>query len=75
VDQEDITKEEFRQAFRSYFGAEWTELLDTAYKSYDYIAYNDTYFAIRDLHPVENTSLEQFLGDEEFRQSLNIVIS
>jgi len=75
VDQEDITEEEFRQAFRSYFGAEWTELLDTAYNSYAYIAYNDRYFAIRDLHPVESTSLRQFLRDKEFRQSLNIVIS
>jgi len=75
VDQEDITEEEFRQAFRSYFGVEWTELLDTAYNSYDYIAYNDIYFAIRDLQPVESTSLEQFLRDKEFKQSLNIVIS
>ncbi|MDY6857209.1 MAG: hypothetical protein SWO11_21410 [Thermodesulfobacteriota bacterium] len=72
---EDITSEELKNAFRSYFGAEWAEVLDVADKSFIYNAANNAYFAIRDIRHIENLTLEQLSEKKEVRKPPNIVVS
>jgi hypothetical protein len=72
---EDVAAEELQAAFRSYFGAKWAEVLDVADKSFAYNSANNAYFAVRDLRPVENLTLEQLLEEEGVGQPPNIVVS
>lgn len=72
---EDVEAEELQDAFRSYFGAEWAEVLDVAEKSFAYNAANNAYFAVRNLHPVENLTLEQLLEKKGIGQPSNIIVS
>jgi hypothetical protein len=60
---------------RQYFGAEWDEVLAVADKSFPYNAANNAYFAVRDLRPVENLTLEQLLEEKGMGQSPNIIAS
>ena len=64
-----------QDAFRSYFGAELAEVLDAAKKSFSYHAANNAYFAVRDLRPVENLTLEQLLEEKGIGQPPNIIVS
>jgi hypothetical protein len=64
-----------QDAFRSYFGAEWTEVLDAADKSFSYNTANNAYFAVRDLRPEENLTLEQLLENKGIGQPANIIVS
>jgi len=64
-----------QDAFRSYFGAEWAEVLHVADKSLAYSAANNAYFAVRDLHPVENLTLDQLLEEKGIGQPPNIIVS
>jgi len=64
-----------QDAFRSYFGEEWTEVLDAADKSFSYNAANNAYFAVRDLRPEENLTLEQLLENKGIDQPANIIVS
>jgi len=72
---EDVAEEELQDAFRLYFGEEWDEVLVVADKSYSYNAANRAYFAVRDLRPVENLTLEQLLEKKGIGQSPNIIAS
>jgi hypothetical protein len=72
---EDVAAEELEDAFRSYFGAEWAEVLDAAEKCLTYNAANNAYFAVRDLRPVENLTLEQLLEKKGIGQTPNIIVS
>ncbi len=72
---EDVPAEEFREAFRKYFGAEWAEVLDAADKSFGYSALNNAYFSVSDLRPVENLTLEELLEKKAPSVSPNIVAS
>jgi len=72
---DDVAEEELQDAFRLYFGAEWDEVLDAADKSFPYSAANSAYFAVRDLRPVENLSVEQLLEKRAIGQSPNIIAS
>ena len=72
---EDVSPEQLQDAFRSCFGAEWDEVLDVAEKSFAYNAFNDGYFAVRDLRPVENLTLEQLLEKKGIGQPPNIIVS
>ena len=72
---EDVAAEELQDAFRSYFGAEWGEVLDAAEKSFAYNAANNAYFAVRDLRPVENLTLEHLLEERGIGQPSNIIVS
>ena len=72
---EDVTEEGLQAAFELYFGAEWDEVLAVADKSFYYNAANNAYFAVRDLRPAENLTLEQLLEKKEIGQSLNIIAS
>jgi hypothetical protein len=72
---EDVTAEELQDAFRSYFGAEWAEVLDAAEKSFEYNASNNAYFAVRDLRPVEDLTLEHLLEKTGVGQPPNIIVS
>ena len=65
---------EFRHNFKSCFGAEWPEILDTDDKSFGYIACNDTYFAVRNLRLLENLTLLKLYRQKEI-PPLNIIIS
>ena len=72
---EDISEKAFQQAFRSMFEAEWTEVLDTADRSFPYNASNDAFFNVRDLHPVEALTLDQLLEKEAANKPANIIVS
>ena len=72
---EDVAPEELQDAFRSYFGAKWAEALDVAEKSFAYNAFNNAYFAVRDLRPVENLTLEQLLKRKGIGKPPNIIVS
>ena len=72
---EDVSAEELQAAFRSYFGEDWAEVLDVADNSFTYNAANNAYFAVRDLRPVENLTLEQLLEKKGICQPPNIIVS
>jgi hypothetical protein len=72
---EEVAAEKLQDAFRSYFGAEWAEVLDAAEKSLTYNAANNAYFAVRDLRPAENLTLEQLLEKKGIGQTPNIIVS
>jgi len=61
--------------FPKLFGAEWAEVLDVADKSFTYNAANNAYFAVRNLRPVENLTLEQLLEKKGIGQPPNIIVS
>ena len=64
-----------QDAFRRYFGAQWAEVLDVAEKSFIYNAANNAYFAVRNLRPVENLTLDQLLEKEGIGQPPNVIVS
>jgi hypothetical protein len=70
---EDAGMEELQDAFQSYFGAEWAEVLDAAEKSFTYNAANNAYFAVRDLRLVENLTLDELLEQKGIGQPPNII--
>ncbi len=72
---EDAEAEELRDAFRSYFGAEWAEVMCSSEKSIAYNAANNAYFAVRGLHPLEDLTLEQLLEKKGIGQPPNIIVS
>lgn len=72
---EDVSPEELQEAFRSYFGAEWAEVLDAVDKSFAYNAFNNAYFAVRNVRPVENLILDQLLEKKGISQPPNIIVS
>ena len=72
---EDVAAKELQDAFQSYFGAEWVKVLDVAEKSFTYNAANNAYFAVRDLRPIQNLTLEQLLEKKGKSQTPNIIIS
>jgi hypothetical protein len=72
---EDVAEKELQDAFRSYFGAEWAEVLDAAEKSFTYNAYNNAYFAVRDLRPVENLTLTQLLEKKGITRPPDVIVS
>jgi len=72
---QDVPAEELQHAFQSYFGAEWDGVLDAAEKSFPYNVANNAYFAVRNLGPVENLTLQQLFEQEGIAQPPNIIIS
>ena len=72
---EDVVEEELQDAFRLHFGSEWDEVLAVSDKSFSYNAANDAYFAVRDLRPAENLTLEQLLATKGIGQPPNIIAS
>jgi hypothetical protein len=64
-----------QDAFLGYFNAQWAEVLDAAEKSFTYNAFNNAYFAVRDLRPVENLNLEQLLEKTGIGHPPNIIVS
>ena len=72
---EDVAAEGLQDAFRSYFGVEWAEVLSVSEKSFTYHAANNAYFTVHDLHPVENLTLEQLLETKGINRPPNIIVS
>ena len=72
---EDVADEELQDAFRNYFNAQWAEVLDVAEKSFAYNAFNNAYFAVRNLHPIENLTLDQLLEKTGINQPPNVIVS
>ncbi len=72
---EDVAEKELQDAFLSYFGVEWAQVLDAAEKSFAYNAYNNAYFAVRGLRPVENLTLAQLLEKKGISRPPNIIVS
>ena len=72
---EDVGAGELKDVFRSYFGAEWVDVLNAVDNSIQYNAANNTYFAVRDLRPVHNLTLEQVLKEKGISQPPNIPVT
>jgi hypothetical protein len=72
---EDPAEGEIQVAFQNYFGVGWAEVLDTAEKSFTYNAANNAWFAVRDLRPLENLTLEQLLEKKGIGRPPNIIVS
>ena len=72
---EEVSAEELQAAFQNHFGAAWSEVVDAADQSFAYNAANSVYFAVRDLRPVENLTLEQLLEERDVGQAPNIIVS
>ena len=66
---------ELQDAFQNYFGAEWAEALDTADPSFAYITGDSAYFAVRNLHPVKDLTLDRLTGKEGIGKPPNIIVS
>ena len=66
---------ELKDAFRNYFGVEWTEALDAADLSFAYNICNNAYFAVRGLRPVKNLTLDRLTGKNGVRKPPNIIVS
>ena len=73
--REDVTPGELQGAFQSYFGAPWNEVLEAADKSFTYNAFNDAYFAVRNLHPVEDLTLADLLARTGIARWPNLIVS
>jgi len=71
----DVAAEELQDSFRNYFDAQWATVLDVAEKSFTYNAFNNAYFAVRNLHPLENLTLEQLLEKTGIGSPPNIIVS
>jgi hypothetical protein len=72
---EDVTEEQLQDAFRSHFNAQWAEVLDTSNKSYTYNAFNNAYFSVHNLSPIENLTVEQILKEKGIVRAPNIIVS
>jgi hypothetical protein len=72
---EDVAAEELQDAFRTYFDAPWAEVLDVAEKSFAYNAFNNAYFAVRNLCAVTDLTLEQLLEKTRIDHPPNIIVS
>ncbi|VBB41295.1 hypothetical protein TRIP_B10023 [uncultured Desulfatiglans sp.] len=72
---EDAAESDLKKAFRSYFGAEWTEVLDGADQSFGYHASNNVYFAVREVRLVEELTLEQLLEEKGAPRPPDIIVS
>ncbi|MBW1788353.1 MAG: hypothetical protein JRK53_17305 [Deltaproteobacteria bacterium] len=72
---EGVSEQELQDAFRTCFGAEWTEVLDAADISFAYNAANDAYLSVRDLRPVANRILDELLEKNGSVQPPNIIVS
>jgi hypothetical protein len=72
---EDVAAEQLHDAFRRHFNANWSEVLDVADRSFSYNAFNNAYFAVRNIRPVEDLTLEQILEQTGIGQPPNIIVS
>lgn len=72
---EDVSPEELQKAFYNYFGAKWEEILDAAEKTFAYNIFNNAYFSVRDVQPVENLTLDQLLENKVIGRPPNIIVS
>lgn len=72
---EDLTPAGLQDAFRNRFGAEWSEVLQAAERSFSYNAANDAYLAVRSLKPVTGLTLEKLLETKGAGRVINVVVS
>ena len=72
---DDASMAELHDAFQDHFGAKWDEVLDAADTSFAYNSANNIYFAVSDLRPVNNLTLDQLLRENEIDKPPNIIVS
>ncbi len=53
----------------------WAEVLEASDKSLAYNSANSAFFAVRDLRPVDDLTLEQMLKEKGISQPPNIIVS
>lgn len=70
-----VTDEEFKQAFKEYFCAEYAEVLDALDKSFEYNAYNTVYFSVGDMESIKDVTLDRLLEEKGLSQPPNVVVS
>lgn len=69
------SSEGLHKAFQNYFGAEWEKVLNAVDKSFQYNTFNDTYFSVDSLKPLENITLDQIIEGNKASQIPNIIVS
>jgi len=72
---DDVAVADMQDAFRSLFGFGWTEVLDVAETSFDYVSANEVFFSINNLRPLKDLTLEKFLEKQGIQRPPNIVVS
>lgn len=58
-----------------FFGAEWSDVLDAAEKSFGYNAPNNGYFAVCNLRALETVTLDQVLKEKGIGSPPNVIVS
>ena len=71
---QDASEEEYKKAFKDYFGAEWEEALNAVDMSFQYNAYNTVYFSVDDIESIENITLDQILEENGLYRPSNVVV-
>lgn len=72
---DDVSMEELQDAFQNHFGVKWDEVLDAADTSFAYNSANNVYFAVSDLRPVDDLTLDQLLKKNGINKPPNIIVS
>ena len=70
---QDVSEEEYKKAFKDYFGAEWEEALNAVDMSFEYNVYNMGYFSAGDIEAVKDITLDQLLDEKDLYQPPNVV--
>ncbi len=66
---------ELKAAFKNHFGLEWDRTLNTMDTSFAYNALNNTYFAVGNLRPVKNLTLDRLMEKGGNRKPPNVIVS
>ena len=72
---QDVEATELKAAFKDHFGREWDRVLDTAERFFAYNAWNNTYFAVRNLCPLKDLTLDRLLGENGIGKPPNVIVS
>lgn len=71
----DYSEGEFAHAFRDFFAFEWSEVVNAVDMSFAYNSYNNAYFSVENIEPVENLNLDQLLECSGLHRPPNVVAS
>jgi hypothetical protein len=67
------SKQTLMSAFNAYFNADWNAVMVGAEKPFGYHASYDAYFAVRNLRPVNDLTVDQLLASTGVKKPINIV--
>ena len=73
--QQDISAEEFADAFEEYFGSSPTEVLNAIDMSFEYNVYNNAYFSAGDIELINDVTLDKLIEEKGLYRAPNVVVS